>query len=55
MEKRVEELGYKAYAKGFFNEWTATRSSLIKERDLDILEAAERAYTELKSKLVTPQ
>jgi len=46
--KVVEELGYKAYRKGFFKEWQAMTSSISKSEDLAYDEAAAKAYKTLK-------
>jgi len=46
--KVVEELGYKAYRKGFFKEWQAMTSSISKSEDLAYDEAAVKAYKTLK-------
>ena len=44
-EKRIEELGYLAFDKGFFVQWQDTASRYIKEeRFRDKVEAYERAY-----------
>ena len=46
--KLFEEYGYKAHHKGFFAEWQAMTSSLSKEKELPLDEAAKRAYEQLK-------
>ena len=51
--ERVEELGWKAYRRGMFNEWINLRSEYIKEQDLEIEEAAEQAYRAIKKGLIT--
>jgi len=51
--ERVEELGWKAYRRGMFNEWVNLRSEYVKEQDLEIEEAAEQAYLVIKKELVT--
>jgi hypothetical protein len=51
--KRVEELGYQAHQRGMFNEWLDLRSEYIKEKNLEIEEAAEQATLTLEKKLVT--
>jgi len=44
----VEELGWKAYQKGFFSEWQQLSSSIKEAEDILLCEAAERAYQQLK-------
>lgn len=44
----VEELGLKAYKKGFYPEWLSKTSSLHQEGEYPLHEAAEIVYKELK-------
>lgn len=44
----VEEFGYKAHNKGFFNEWQLLTASLKESDNLPYDEAAEKAYNQLK-------
>lgn len=46
--KLVEELGFKAYKKGFFKEWQNMTSSIHKNQDIKYDIAAEKAYNILK-------
>jgi len=44
-EKLYEEYGFKAAAKGVFEEWRAKTSSILEENpEMNRLEAAEKAY-----------
>lgn len=47
--KQIEEIGYKAEKGGFFNEWQMLTLKYAIDKKLSIMEAAERAYTELLS------
>lgn len=46
--KLYEEIGYKAYHKGFFKEWQAMTSSIHRNEELALDEAAYKAYKLLK-------
>ena len=46
--KFVEELGFKAYQKGFFTEWRNMTSSIYKSEDVSYDLAAEKAYNLIK-------
>tara|TARA_R110002050_G_scaffold163296_1_gene293242 strand:+ start:31 stop:204 length:174 start_codon:yes stop_codon:yes gene_type:complete len=46
--KAVEELGYEASRLGFFKQWQELSSSISKTEDINLSEAAERAFKRLK-------
>jgi hypothetical protein len=46
--KLYEEIGYKAYNKGFFTEWRNLTSSIQEKNELPLCEAGYRAYQQLK-------
>ena len=51
-EKRIEELGFKAFDQGFFKEWQSVSGSLLKENPkIDRVEAYEKAFKLLKNKV----
>lgn len=51
-EKRIEELGFKAFDQGFFKEWQSVSGSLLKENPkIDRVEAYEKAFKLLESKV----
>lgn len=44
----VEEIGFKAFQKGFFEEWRSLTFSLHSQSDLPLHEIAELAYEKCK-------
>lgn len=48
--KRIEELGFEASKKGFFEEWRTLISLLIEENKISLNEASEIAFKRLLSK-----
>ena len=46
--KRIEELGFKASKKGFYNEWKSMINVLKTENDVTLNEASEAAFNKLK-------
>lgn len=46
--KVVEEWAHKAYRKGFFPEWQKATSSISRDENLPMDDAAEKAYRQLK-------
>ncbi|WPR71150.1 hypothetical protein SLW70_14575 [Flavobacterium sp. NG2] len=48
--KRIEELGFEASKKGFFQEWRTLTKVLIKENKISLNEASEIAFKKLLSK-----
>tara|TARA_Y100000385_G_scaffold260009_1_gene289558 strand:+ start:1442 stop:1615 length:174 start_codon:yes stop_codon:yes gene_type:complete len=46
--KLVEEIGFKAYSKGFFPQWQKMTSSMYENEEITYEIAAERAYNILK-------
>lgn len=46
--KVVEEIGFKAYNKGFFPQWQKMTSSIYQSEEINFEIAAERAYNILK-------
>ncbi|MBP0904943.1 hypothetical protein ACFSKN_18330 [Mariniflexile gromovii] len=48
--KRIEKLGFKAFKKGFYNEWKSLTDAFKKENDISLNEASEKAFNELSTK-----
>ncbi|WP_159427039.1 hypothetical protein [Formosa haliotis] len=48
--KRIEELGFEASKKGFYNEWNALINALKLEQRMSCNEASEMAFNKLLSK-----
>ena len=48
--KRIEELGFEASKRGFFQQWRTLTNLLIKENNVSLNEASEMAFNKLKAK-----